>query len=88
MSAIAVYCASITRIDPIYLELATAVGAAIGGRGHTLVTGGGSVAMMGAVGVAARAAGASGAVPVEAWSSRECLRAHWQETSPARSPCW
>ena len=50
MSAIAVYCASITRIDPAYLELAAAVGAAIGGRGHTLVTGGGSVSMMGAVG--------------------------------------
>ena len=57
MSAIAVYCASITRIDSGYLELAAAVGAAIGGRGHTLVTGGGSVAMMGAVGAAARAAG-------------------------------
>jgi len=57
MSAIAVYCASITRIDPAHLELAAAVGAAIGGRGHTLVTGGGSVAMMGAVGAAARAAG-------------------------------
>jgi uncharacterized protein (TIGR00730 family) len=57
MSAIAVYCASITRIDPSHLELAAAVGAAIGRRGHTLVTGGGSVAMMGAVGAAARAAG-------------------------------
>ena len=41
MSAIAVYCASITRIDPTYLELASSVGAAFGGRGHTLVTGGG-----------------------------------------------
>ena len=58
MTAIAVYCASITRIDPGYLELAAAVGSAVGRRGHTLVTGGGSVAMMGAVGAAARAAGA------------------------------
>jgi uncharacterized protein (TIGR00730 family) len=58
MSAIAVYCASMTHIDPAYLELATAVGTAIGQRGHVLVTGGGSVAMMGAVGAAARAAGA------------------------------
>jgi uncharacterized protein (TIGR00730 family) len=57
MTAIAVYCASITRIDPAYVDLATAVGTAIGERGHTLVTGGGSVAMMGAVGAAARAAG-------------------------------
>jgi uncharacterized protein (TIGR00730 family) len=58
MSSIAVYCASLTRIDPAYLELADAVGTAIGQRGHVLVTGGGSVAMMGAVGAAARAAGA------------------------------
>jgi uncharacterized protein (TIGR00730 family) len=57
MTAIAVYCASVTRIDPAYLELAAAVGTAIGGRGHVLVTGGGTVAMMGAVGKAARAAG-------------------------------
>jgi uncharacterized protein (TIGR00730 family) len=57
MTAIAVYCASITRIDPAFLGLATAVGTAIGERGHTLVTGGGSVAMMGAVGAAARSAG-------------------------------
>jgi uncharacterized protein (TIGR00730 family) len=58
MSAIAVYCASMTSIDPAYLDLATAVGTEIGRRGHVLVTGGGSVAMMGAVGTAARAAGA------------------------------
>ena len=45
MTAIAVYCASITRIDPAYVDLATAVGTAIGERGHTLITGGGSVAM-------------------------------------------
>jgi uncharacterized protein (TIGR00730 family) len=57
MTAIAVYCASITTIDPSYLELAASVGAAIGRRGHVLVTGGGSVAMMGAVGRAAREAG-------------------------------
>jgi uncharacterized protein (TIGR00730 family) len=57
MTAIAVYCASVTRIDPSYLALAAAVGTAIGERRHVLVTGGGSVAMMGAVGRAARAAG-------------------------------
>jgi uncharacterized protein (TIGR00730 family) len=57
MSAIAVYCASATSIDPAYLELAVAVGTAVGAAGHTLVTGGGSVAMMGAVGAAARAVG-------------------------------
>lgn len=57
MTAIAVYCASVTRIDPAYLSLAGAVGTEIGRRGHVLVTGGGSVAMMGAVGRAARDAG-------------------------------
>jgi uncharacterized protein (TIGR00730 family) len=57
MTAVAVYCASATRIDPSYLALAASVGTAIGERGHVLVTGGGSVAMMGAVGAAARAAG-------------------------------
>lgn len=57
MTAIAVYCASMID-DPAFLALATSVGAEIGRRGHVLVTGGGSVAMMGAVGVAARSAGA------------------------------
>lgn len=57
MSAIAVYCASSTRIDPAFVALATELGAALGARGHVLVTGGGSVSMMGAVGRAARDAG-------------------------------
>ena len=57
MSAIAVYCASSNRIDPGHLELAAEVGAEVARRGHTLVTGGGSVSMMGAVGRAARDAG-------------------------------
>ena len=55
--AIAVYCASSTRIAPDHLELAAAVGTAVAQRGHVLVTGGGSVSMMGAVGRAARDAG-------------------------------
>jgi uncharacterized protein (TIGR00730 family) len=57
MTAIAVYCASSDRIDPRYRDLAAEVGTLIARRGHTLVTGGGSVSMMGAVGRAARAAG-------------------------------
>ena len=57
MTAIAVYCASSDRIDPGYLEVATELGTELGRRGHVLVTGGGSVSMMGAVGRAARAAG-------------------------------
>ena len=57
MSAIAVYCASSTTIPPGYAALAAELGREIGARGHVLVTGGGSVSMMGAVGRAARDAG-------------------------------
>ncbi len=52
------FCASSTAVDPRYLELADALGTELGRRGHTLVSGGGRVSMMGAVAVAARAAGA------------------------------
>ncbi len=55
--AVCVFCASSSAIDPRYLELANAVGTAIGARGWTLVSGGGSVSMMGAVARAARSAG-------------------------------
>lgn len=54
---VCVFCASSTAIPGHYVELASAIGAEIGGRGWTLVTGGGSVSMMGAVARAARAAG-------------------------------
>jgi len=57
VTAIAVYCASSTRIPRAYQDLAAEVGTLVARRGHTLVTGGGSVSMMGAVGRAARAAG-------------------------------
>jgi uncharacterized protein (TIGR00730 family) len=57
MTSIAVYCGSSDRIDPAYLSLAADLGTQLARRGHVLVTGGGSVSMMGAVGRAARAAG-------------------------------
>jgi uncharacterized protein (TIGR00730 family) len=57
MTAVCVYCASSTRIPPPYLELAAELGTALAERGHVLVTGGGSVSMMGEVGRAARAVG-------------------------------
>jgi len=57
LAAVCVYCASSTTIDPVYLDLARAVGAELASRGHVLVTGGGSISMMGAVAAAARAAG-------------------------------
>lgn len=58
MAALCVYCASSTRIDPTFLAVATEVGTALARRGHTLVSGGGELSMMGAVARAARAGGA------------------------------
>lgn len=58
MAVVCVFCASSTDIDPRYVELAAAVGAELARRGHTLVSGGGSVSCMGAVASAARAGGA------------------------------
>jgi hypothetical protein len=58
VAAICVYCASSELIDPRYVELAAELGTELARRGHTLVTGGGKVSMMGAVARAARAGGA------------------------------
>lgn len=55
--AVCVFCASSDRIDPRYLELADAVGAAIAARGWTCVSGGGSVSMMGRLVRAVRSGG-------------------------------
>jgi uncharacterized protein (TIGR00730 family) len=58
MAAVCVYCSSSETIEPRYVELATAVGARLAAGGHSLVSGGGRVSMMGAVARAARAGGA------------------------------
>lgn len=58
MAAVCVFCSSSSRIDPSYLTLAEQVGTEIARRGHTLVSGGGSVSCMGAVARTARAGGA------------------------------
>ena len=58
MAAVCVYCASSTRIASSYVALAAEVGAELARRGHTLVSGGGALSMMGAVARAARAGGA------------------------------
>ncbi len=58
MTAIGVFCASSTLIDRRWLDLAYEVGAEIGRRGHTLVSGGGRVGMMGTVAAGARSTGA------------------------------
>src|SRR6059036_1995148 len=58
MAAICVFCASSERIAPHYVDLAAEVGAELARRGHSLISGGGSVSCMGAVAQAARAGGA------------------------------
>ena len=58
MAAVCVFCSSSGRIDPSYVGLAAAVGGELARRGHSLVSGGGSVSCMGAVARAARAGGA------------------------------
>ncbi|HEU5034147.1 MAG TPA: TIGR00730 family Rossman fold protein [Mycobacteriales bacterium] len=58
MATICVFCASSERIDQRYVDLAAEVGAELAHRGHTLVSGGGSVSCMGSVARAARAGGA------------------------------
>jgi uncharacterized protein (TIGR00730 family) len=57
VATICVFCASSDLIPPHYVTLAGEVGAEIARRGHSLVTGGGSVSMMGAVARAVRAGG-------------------------------
>lgn len=58
MAAVCVFCSSSSRIDASYVELAAEVGSVLAERGHSLVTGGGSVSCMGAVARAARVGGA------------------------------
>ena len=57
MAAICVFCASSRTLDQRWLDLAAATGAEIARRGHTLVSGGGCVGMMGALVDGARSAG-------------------------------
>ncbi len=57
VARICVFCSSSDRIAPEHVDLASATGMAIAGRGHDLVSGGGRVSMMGAVARAVRAGG-------------------------------
>jgi uncharacterized protein (TIGR00730 family) len=57
VAAIGVFCASARVIDRRWLDLAYEVGVGIGRRGHTLVSGGGRVGMMGRVAAGARSVG-------------------------------
>jgi uncharacterized protein (TIGR00730 family) len=58
VAAICVYCSSGEGIAASYVELAAEVGSRLAVDGHSLVSGGGRVSMMGAVARAARAGGA------------------------------
>lgn len=55
--AVCVFCSASEVIDPRYLELAAQVGAAIAARGWRLVSGAGSISMMGALARATRGGG-------------------------------
>jgi hypothetical protein len=58
MTAVCVYCSSAEPIEEPYLALARSVGSRLAAGGHSLVSGGGRVSMMGEVARAARAGGA------------------------------
>jgi uncharacterized protein (TIGR00730 family) len=58
VAAVCVFCASSSSLDQRWLDLATETGLELARRGHTLVSGGGCVGMMGAVADGARAGGA------------------------------
>ena len=58
MAAICVFCASSNTVDQRWLDLAFQVGEELAARGHSLVSGGGRVGMMGTVAEGARSGGA------------------------------
>ncbi|MDG4783681.1 TIGR00730 family Rossman fold protein [Micromonospora sp. WMMD961] len=57
MAAICVFCASSRTLDQRWLDLAAETGAELARRGHTVVSGGGCVGMMGALVDGARSGG-------------------------------
>ncbi len=58
MATVCVFCASSEAIPRHYVDLAAEVGTELARRGHSIVTGGGSVSCMGALARAAREGGA------------------------------
>jgi uncharacterized protein (TIGR00730 family) len=58
VAAVGVFCASSSSLERRWLDLATETGRELAARGHSLVSGGGCVGMMGAVADGARAGGA------------------------------
>jgi uncharacterized protein (TIGR00730 family) len=58
VAAVCVFCASSSNLEQRWLDLARNTGGELAARGHTLVSGGGRVGMMGAVADGARSGGA------------------------------
>jgi uncharacterized protein (TIGR00730 family) len=58
VAVVCVFCASSRTLAERWFDLAREVGEALGDRGHSLVSGGGCIGMMGALADGARAAGA------------------------------
>src|SRR3954468_6907395 len=58
VAAVCVFCPSSSSLEQRWLDLATATGLELAARGHSLVSGGGCVGMMGAVADGARQGGA------------------------------
>jgi uncharacterized protein (TIGR00730 family) len=57
MAKVCVYCSSSDAIESKYIELAAELGLALVANGHSLVTGGGAVSMMGSISRSVRSAG-------------------------------
>jgi uncharacterized protein (TIGR00730 family) len=57
VAAVCVFCASSSTLDQRWLDLAHSTGRELAARGHTLVSGGGRVGMMGAIADGARTGG-------------------------------
>ena len=57
MAAVCVFCGSSRRLEPAFLELAAQAGRMLAERGHSVVSGGGRVGMMGTLAAGARSAG-------------------------------
>src|SRR3954466_12936449 len=58
VAAVCVFCASSSNLEQRWLDLATDTGRELAARGHSLVSGGGRVGMMGTVAAGARSGGA------------------------------
>ncbi|MDF9830857.1 TIGR00730 family Rossman fold protein [Parabacteroides sp. PF5-6] len=65
LSAVCVYCASSTKIDPVYFEAATRLGHILGKKGLRVINGAGSIGLMRAVSDATLEAGGTvtGVIP-------------------------